>query len=186
VAAASPRGGVHRGRAGGCHGAVARDGGSSGRGRMVLRRPGDEGFARRKSCLASGRAGSDDVQWTPCSPLGRCRGASPPGQVSLGENLPEFTQVGGGGALGVVPPLEASPLENLFRCSRGLWRSAAASPSSEVSLLENQPTQYMTLMSGWRQGVVSSLSPGCLQRTTTATKCSVGQRQWTALAATTS
>ena len=48
-------------------------------------------------------------------------------------------------------------------CSRGSWRSAAASPSSEVSLLENQPTQYMTLMAGWRLGVVSSLSPGCLQ-----------------------
>jgi len=50
--------------------AAARDGGSGGRGRMVLRRLGDEGFARRKSCSASGRAGSDDVHWTPCSPLG--------------------------------------------------------------------------------------------------------------------
>ena len=83
-----------------------------------------------------------------------------PDRSLLVKTLPEFAQVGGGGALGVVPPLEASPLENLFRCSRGLWRSAAASPSSEVSLLENQPTQYMTLMAGWRLGVVSSLSPG--------------------------
>ena len=37
------------------------------------------------------------------------------------KTLPEFAQAGGGGALGVVPSLEASSLENLFRCSLRPW-----------------------------------------------------------------
>ena len=37
------------------------------------------------------------------------------------KTLPEFAQAGGGGALGVVPSLDASLLENLFRCSLQPW-----------------------------------------------------------------
>ena len=89
---------------------------------MVLRRLGDEGFARRKSCSASGRAGNDDVQWTPCSLLGALSRCPPLPDKSLSvKTLPEFTEAGGGEALGVVPFLEASSLENLFHCSLRPW-----------------------------------------------------------------
>ena len=37
------------------------------------------------------------------------------------KTLPEFAQAGGGGALGVVPSLEASSLENPFHCSLQPW-----------------------------------------------------------------
>ena len=47
-----------------------------------------------------------------------------PDRSLLVKTLPEFAQAGGGGALGVVPPLEASPLENLFRCSLLPWLMA--------------------------------------------------------------
>ena len=40
-----------------------------------------------------------------------------PDRSLLVKTLPEFAQAGGGGALGVVPSLEASSLGNLFRCS---------------------------------------------------------------------
>ena len=107
---------------------------------MELRRLWDEGFARRKSCSASGRAGSDDVQWTPCSPLGALSRCPPLSDRSLSvKTLPEFAQAGGGGALGVVPSLEASSLENLFRCSLRPWLVAIGGGAPpEASLLENQ------------------------------------------------
>ena len=44
-----------------------------------------------------------------------------PDRSLLVKTLPEFTQAGGSDALGVVPSLEASPLENLFRCSLQPW-----------------------------------------------------------------
>jgi len=40
------------------------------------------------------------------------------------KTLLEFAQAGGGGALGVVPSLEASSLENLFHCSLRPWLMA--------------------------------------------------------------
>ena len=89
---------------------------------MELRRLWVECFARRKSCSASGQAGSGDVQWTPCSPLGALSRCPPLPDRSLAvKTLPEFAQAGGGGALGVVPSLEASSLENLFHCSLQPW-----------------------------------------------------------------
>jgi len=87
---------------------------------VVLRRLWEEGFSRRKSCSAFGRAGSDDVQWTSCSPLGALSRCPPLPDRSLSvKTLPEFAQAGGGAALGVVPSLEASSLENMFRYSPG-------------------------------------------------------------------
>jgi len=173
---------------------------------VVLRRLWEEGFSRRKSCSASGRAGSDDIQWTPCSPLGALSRCPPLPDRSLSvKTLPEFAQAGGGGALGVVPSLEASSLENMFRCSpggrfrcpRGRSSWCCGSGSSHAGVFTSaaavargdrrrSPPQHMTLLADWRLGVVSSLSASCLQRTTTATKCDMRQHQWTALAATTS
>ena len=44
-----------------------------------------------------------------------------PDRSLLVKTLPEFAQAGGGGALGVVPSLEASSLENPFHCSLQPW-----------------------------------------------------------------
>jgi len=90
---------------------------------MELRRLWVEGFARRKSCSASGRAGSDDVQWTPCSPLGALSRCPPLPDRSLSvKTLPEFAQAGGSGALGIVPSLEPVSLQPAAMARGGRWR----------------------------------------------------------------
>ena len=68
----------------------------------------------------------------------------------LVKTLPEFAQAGGGGALGVVPSLEVSPLENLFRCSLQPWLVAVG---GGVPLLggvaAREPTNSVYDIDGW-------------------------------------
>ena len=64
--------------------------------------------------------------------------------------MPEFAQAGSGGALGIVPSLKASSLDNLFRCSLRLWLVAVGSgvPLLRV-VVALEPTNSAYDIDGW-------------------------------------